>query len=161
MPRITEFALKLRINSQCLSQSESSNFSQCVIRERILLGKLALQLLMPWVKNHPSSTELRFLNVSSRRDLLRSLALVSRGYTCGFYSHWQLDILKATEVEGSCTYSQVSPILATCCKRFNSMNSATLAQQLCRRTYLWLRACNIMDSQSLQHQIEVSCCQWE
>ena len=31
LPRITEFALKFRINSQSLSQSESSNFSQCVI----------------------------------------------------------------------------------------------------------------------------------
>ena len=31
LPRITEFAFKLRINSQSLSQSESSNFSQCVI----------------------------------------------------------------------------------------------------------------------------------
>ena len=31
LPRIIEFALKLRINSQCLNQSESSNFSKCVI----------------------------------------------------------------------------------------------------------------------------------
>ena len=30
LPRITEFALKLRINSQSLSQLESINFSQCV-----------------------------------------------------------------------------------------------------------------------------------
>ena len=32
LPGITEFTLKLRINSQYLSQSESSNFSQCVIK---------------------------------------------------------------------------------------------------------------------------------
>ena len=31
LPRITQFALKLRTNSPSLSQSESSNFSQCVI----------------------------------------------------------------------------------------------------------------------------------
>ena len=34
--RSAEFALKLRINSQCLSQSESSNFSQCVITDEIV-----------------------------------------------------------------------------------------------------------------------------
>ena len=33
LSRITEFALKLRINSQSLSQSESSNFSQCATFE--------------------------------------------------------------------------------------------------------------------------------
>ena len=32
LPRIIEFALRLHINSQSLSQSESSNFSQCVIK---------------------------------------------------------------------------------------------------------------------------------
>ena len=32
MLRITEFALRLRINPQCLSESELNNFSQCVIR---------------------------------------------------------------------------------------------------------------------------------
>ena len=36
LPRITEFALKLRINSQCLNQSELSNFSQYVINIKIL-----------------------------------------------------------------------------------------------------------------------------
>ena len=35
LPRITDFALKLRINSQSLSQSESSNFSHCVITHRM------------------------------------------------------------------------------------------------------------------------------
>ena len=34
MPQITDIALKLRINSQSFSQSESSNFSQCVITIR-------------------------------------------------------------------------------------------------------------------------------
>ena len=37
-PRITEFALKLRITSQCLSQSESSNFSRFQIMYQILLS---------------------------------------------------------------------------------------------------------------------------
>ena len=31
LPRITELPLKLRINSQSLSQSESNNLSRCVI----------------------------------------------------------------------------------------------------------------------------------
>ena len=35
VPRITEFALKLHINPQSLSHSESSNFSQCVIMDKI------------------------------------------------------------------------------------------------------------------------------
>ena len=37
LSRITKFALKLHINSQPLSQSESSNFSQCVILDVILI----------------------------------------------------------------------------------------------------------------------------
>ena len=32
LPRITEFALKLHINSQSLRQLESNNFPQCVIK---------------------------------------------------------------------------------------------------------------------------------
>ena len=36
-PEFTEFAFKLRMNSQCLSQSKSSNFSQCVITIKIPL----------------------------------------------------------------------------------------------------------------------------
>ena len=45
LPRLTEFALKLRINSVCLSQSESSNFSQCVITLEIVMNSLSGSLL--------------------------------------------------------------------------------------------------------------------
>ena len=47
-PRVTEFALKLRINSQCLSQSESGNFSQCVITT-------AISVICPGLQNLPSN----------------------------------------------------------------------------------------------------------
>ena len=65
-----------------------------------------------------------------------------------------------TEVEGSCTSSQVSPTSATCCKKFNSVNilhcpSGIGAEPVPGYT------CNILVSQQLQHQKEVLCCQCE
>ena len=46
LPRITEFALKLRINSQYLSQSESSNFSQCVINLKISIKSITQHTML-------------------------------------------------------------------------------------------------------------------
>ena len=59
----------------------------------------------------------------------------------------------ATEVEGGCTCSQVSLISAACCKTFNSMNILQYCpSDFYCKTYLWLHACNILVSQSMEHQ---------
>ena len=85
------------------------------------------------------------------------------GYTCDFLlalANRHPQSCSMTEVKGGCTCSQVSPISAAyTCKKFNSMNILQhCPSNFCCRIYPWPHTCNILVSQSLQHQKEV-CCQ--
>ena len=68
---------------------------------------------------------------------------MSRSYSCDYYSHLQLDILKTVlrpKVEGSCTCSLLPQVSATCCKKSNLMNILQHCPSgFCCRTFPWLR----------------------
>ena len=89
----------------------------------------------------------QFLSKAVATHALFLLALVNR--------HPQS--CSAAEVEGSCTCSQVSPIYAACCKKFNSINilqqcpSDFVAESTSGHTHA-----TFWSGQSLQHQKEVS-----
>ena len=82
-----------------------------------------------------------------------------------FYSHWQLDILKAVLQQKSNVVARVAmPVVPNVCNMLQNVQldeySATLSQRFCRRTYPWLHVQHY-DFTILQHQKEVSCCQRE
>ena len=106
----------------------------------------------------------RYLNATVLLLTVEKLfqSVLTRGYTCDLLLVLATQHPKsgpATVVEGDCKCSQLPPISATCCKRFNSMNilqhrfSDFVTEAAPGYT------CNILVSRSLQHQKKVWCCQ--